>query len=131
MGNKDRDGDMQSHNCPSRTFIHCSGVAICLYHPHHQLLCGLFTQEIEVDPGILAILTDEATLARVVRSPHSVIPLPAPGQPGQNPYTRAVRQWFFGLVGTHSRATGQQLTPALKTGNPQIVSVINMACIRV
>ena len=84
-----------------------------------------------MDPGILVILTEEATLARVVRSPHSVIPLPAPGQPGQpaqSPYTRAVREWFSGLVGTHSRATGQQLTPA---GNPPIVIVINMACIRV
>ena len=77
-----------------------------------------------MDPGILIILTEEATLARVVQSPNSLIPLPAPPQaPGQ---PKAVRDWFSGLVGTHSSATGQQLSPILKTGNPPIVSVINM-----
>ena len=84
-----------------------------------------------MDPGLLVILTEEATLARVVQSPNSLIPLPAPpqapGQPVQDPYTKAVRDWFSGLVGTHSSATGQQLAPILKTGNPPIVSVINMA----
>ena len=40
--------------------------------PHHQLLCGVFTQEIELDPAILVVLTDEATLATVVQSQHSV-----------------------------------------------------------
>ena len=75
-------------------------------------------------------MTDEATLATVVQSQHSVIPLPAPpqapGQQAQNPDTKSVRDWFSGLVGTYSSATGQQLTPALKTGNPPIVRVINM-----
>ena len=79
-----------------------------------------------MDPAILVILTPEATLASVVQSPHSVIPLPAPGQPAQNPYTKAVRDWFSGLVGSYTSATGQQLTPVLKTGSPPIVRVINM-----
>ena len=77
-----------------------------------------------MDPAILVILTSEATpgerstVATLCDTPTCTWPA--------SPYTKAVRDWFSGLVGSYTSATGQQLTPVLKTGSPPIVRVINM-----
>jgi hypothetical protein len=76
-------------------------------------------EESEVDPSILVVLQDEATLQLVVTAPHSPVQLLGPPAPPR-PYTAALRTWLTALVGSHCSCMLVVIQPQLKTGNPPL-----------
>ena len=75
--------------------------------------------ELDEDPAMFVILTDEATLGQILALPVPYNVIPPPGGGGPQPNTEAVKLWFRGLVATHCRTVATDLEPAL-TANPPL-----------
>ena len=77
-------------------------------------------QERMDDPAIFVVLSEEATLGRVLALRNSPIPIPQQGPPpGPLPNTSIVRNWVTTEVVQQTRAPPQDLQPTV-TANPAL-----------
>ena len=76
-------------------------------------MCEHYSQEVELDPGLIVLFSDEAALSRVIEVGGGIVPTPGRGATALD----AMKQWFKAIVAQYVNCPMTDLTPEIHT-NP-------------